>query len=440
MKIYGDILTRMQTVTDLSAMVDSCVKMGNPVSFSIEGEWGKGKTWIVDKLAASLQGIDLSEKDGKENRTWGRYLVFKYSAWEKDYYDEPLLAIIITLINQLNKELLPENLVKSELKVLFEETKDILEESLRAISKRVIGIDVVDIGKKGINIFKKIKANTKISVTAEYSENIEKDIKIVVKALNKLSKDIPIVFIVDELDRCIPLHAIKTMERLHHIFGKVKSSVTIISVNEQQLVNIVQQMFGTNISFEAYLRKFVDFRVALNAGQADSEELKSKLNEFFNLFGEEGDTELQDEIITNVCSFMTAREFEKVCKSAILCHKLVGIDTSRFSRDCAMAEILLFSCKIASEKEGMLSNILPQYGNNPKSNLGIYIKKFLRKMSRDARLELSRSVDVVLFICANGLMLQKAMNLTYMMEDEALLSELMNFYNEYARYYKMMVI
>ena len=36
MKIYGDYLTRIQTVTDITEIVKSCVEMEHPVAFSIQ--------------------------------------------------------------------------------------------------------------------------------------------------------------------------------------------------------------------------------------------------------------------------------------------------------------------------------------------------------------------------------------------------------------------
>ena len=135
MKIYGDLLTRNDTVEDIISIVKSSMTMKRPVAFSLEGEWGRGKTWIVDRVAEALMGNDLSQENKPKTKAIdsGDYLVFKYNAWEKDYYAEPLLAILITIINQLNKELLLENIVKAEISVLFEETKDILEEALTTI-------------------------------------------------------------------------------------------------------------------------------------------------------------------------------------------------------------------------------------------------------------------------------------------------------------------
>ena len=440
MKIYGDFLTRLDTVENIIAIVESSIAMKKPVTFSIEGDWGRGKTWIVDRVTDGLMGIDLSQANNPKVKKIdsGDVLVFKYNAWEKDYYTEPLLAILITIINQLNKELLLENIVKAEISALYDETKDILEDALRAISKRVIGIDVVDIGMRGIEVVKKVKSKSKIEIATDCEENnIERDIKIVVKALERLSKLTPIVFIVDELDRCLPEHAVKTLERLHHIFAKINPSVTIISVNEHQLRNTVKQMFGDDISFESYLRKFVDFRLTLDAGSADWEELQSKLKDFFNLFDETGDTNLHNELLSSFCEKMTAREFERACNNAMLCHSLVGKDTKHLSKDCAMAEIMLFVCKIAIEKENNRANIVPVYANSANTKLGKYIRVHFGKVSSRPFLQLSKSLEVIYYICMKGLLTKDEFEKHCNVSGTNLLVIIDDYYDAYIRYYKL---
>lgn len=439
-KIFGDYLSRTQTITDIVSIVKSCIETKKPTTFSIEGEWGKGKTWTVEQIGNMLEGYDLtlSKNDNKIKKENKEFLVFRYNAWEKDYYDEPLLAILITIINQLNKHLVLDNIIKGELTALYEITKEIMEVSLKAISTRLIGIDVVDYGKRGIRIFKKSKKAAKIKTEADYSENnIEKDINTVVKQLNKLSKEIPIVFIVDELDRCLPEHAIKTLERLHHIFGKVNSSVTIISVNEAQLKTTVQKMFGNEIPFESYLRKFVDFRITLDSGNVDTEELQNKLNNFFSLFDETEDKQVCNDIVSNLCARMTARDFEKVCNNALLCHDLVGKSTTKFPKDCAVAELTLFACKIAIEKEESRAAIVPIYANDAKTKLGKYLKTFFKEIPRRSLTRLSKPTERICYICMKGILTPEEMNKEYEFNVTMSMANFESFYDEFARYYKL---
>lgn len=438
-KIYGDHLHRMDLVQDITKIIQSCTTARTPTTFSLEGEWGKGKTWIIEKIADALEGHDLTKEASKKVAAQSQeYLVFRYNAWEQDYYTEPLLAILITLINQLNKYLLLENIVKGEITALYELSKDVLENALRTISKRVIGIDVVDIGKRGLEITKKAKSAATIKIEADCAENnIERDILQVVQTLNNLSKHIPLVFIVDELDRCLPEHAIKTLERLHHIFGKVDTSVTIISVNETQLKTTVQKMFGEDIPFESYLRKFVNFRISLDSGIPDTAELQIKLKAFLDSFSSEVDNALFDEVITNLCSKMTARDFEKVCSNAMLCHSLVGKETIRFPRNYALSELLLFSCKIALEKEDQRANILPNYGNSAKTDLGKYLKTFLARMPRNEHKTLLKPIEQVCYICIMGLLPQQELDKQYPNAIPSSMAEILDYYEEYIRFYTL---
>jgi len=440
MKIYGDHLKRSQVVNDIVSIVSSCVELEHPITFSLEGEWGKGKTWIVEKVASILSGVDLSKKElSYLNRDGDKdYMVFSYNAWEKDYYNEPLFAILITIINQLNKELLLENVIRAELKALYKESKEILENSLRALSTKLIGIDVVDFGKHALNMARDIRDDAQIITNVEYTDsNVEKDIDTVVKTLNKMAKSRPIVFVVDELDRCLPEYSIKTLERLHHIFGKVQSSVTIISINEKQLKNSVEKMFGSSISFESYLRKFVDFRITIDSGEADGEEIQRTLKPYLDLFGEWKNDEIQVEILSNLYGNMTAREFEKVYNNAFLCHKLVGRDTVAFPKECAVGEILLFSNKIALEKESNPANLSPLYGNEASSKLGKYIKNFVKKLHRNSQYILNDSTNIVLYIYAKGMNLIDEMNISFSSIPPWAI-EADTFYDVYSRYYRLM--
>ena len=42
--IYGDLLNRDEYVKDIVSIIQNCVDKKTPTTFSIEGEWGQGKT------------------------------------------------------------------------------------------------------------------------------------------------------------------------------------------------------------------------------------------------------------------------------------------------------------------------------------------------------------------------------------------------------------
>ncbi|MBQ2819099.1 MAG: hypothetical protein IJF14_01800 [Clostridia bacterium] len=441
-KIYGDYLNRQATVVQIVSVINSCIETKKSTTFSIEAGWGEGKTWIIEKISDALEGFDISIKkqDILQNEA-NNILVIRYNAWEKDYYEEPLIAILITIINQLNKKTSIKNAISSALIELFNQSKDVLKNVLQSISKRIIGIDVVNILERGAEIAKSVEETRNFKAESDYLDaNIETDIETVISALNKISCSTPIVFIVDELDRCLPEHAIKTLERLHHIFTKINSSVTVVSLNECQLRETVKKMFGDDTSFDVYMRKFLDFRLSLYPGIPNTEELQNKLTNFWSYFGEADNPQLCNKIVDDLCRYMPARDFEKVCNSAELCHKIINQNALIFPKEYAVSELLLFSCKIALEKEESISNILPYYENPPTSELGRYLKELLTFLPRNTYTNLSSSENKICYICIKGVSVSADFAKIYHVNIEPGLVELLNFYDKYIELYKIIKI
>ena len=83
--------------------------------------------------------------------------------------------------------------------------------------------------------------------------------------LQSLASEYMIVFLVDELDRCLPEYAIKVLERLHHLTEGKSDIITIISIDKEQLLSSIKRIFGFN-NPARYLEKFINFEVKLDYG------------------------------------------------------------------------------------------------------------------------------------------------------------------------------
>lgn len=369
-KICNDNYNRYNFVKNLEMIIQSCSNLEKPSAFFLEGSWGIGKTWILNKLEQLLKGYDLSENvtedELKDNK--GNYFVFKYNAWENDYYDEPLIGMLISITNQLN-EMLAFKQVASE---IVKNIAKALSCLLSIASQKLLGIDVVSIGKHSYASLKKLKKDSEIKLSISNQQNIEHDLTNIVKILNRLSETKPIVFLVDELDRCIPQNTIKTLERLHHLFGRINKSVTIISIQRNQLEESIHLMFN-KISCETYLAKFVDFSVSLNNDKylVDVTNINKRIVELSKMFSKE-DSKTYSEIIENISSILSARDFEKVYNSALICHNLLGLNTNKFPYFCCVAELILSTYKFACKKEKIPNVIFSKAINEPKSDIGKY--------------------------------------------------------------------
>ena len=433
--IYGDTLGREDYINTVVSVVKDCTKKSKPTTFAIEGKWGQGKTWLINKIEAKLKNVDISRDYTKEQyeKSKSEYFIIHYNAWEKDYYEEPLLSILSTIVNELNKQLCVNNALKTVALDLGKEVLAQLETVLSAVSKKLLHFDLVDFTKNTAKGIKKLREKSKIILRTKNPNNdIENDIKNVISILSKLSKSVPIVFIVDELDRCIPNFAIKTLERLHHIFDNIPNSVTILAIHKEQLSRSIDKLYGKDASSQ-YLKKFIDFKIILNEGNLDEEETYKKLTIFSNKFSKIAKETHGKLLVNEIISLLLPREFENILDRALLCHDLVGIDTSDLPYECMLAEIIIQTFWVIAEKEGNTFNVSPENGNTPNTNVGKAIKEYFTKhINQNVSLEGDGVVA-----CVVSLVLGYKFNHTILVDDTVeLYQKLTVFYDKYKLYFK----
>ncbi len=93
-----DILERQIFIDKVIAVVEKLSKERTSCSFAIEGQWGTGKSFVLDRFKKQISEIQTEEvADNK-------YMVFHYNCWRYDYYDEPSVAIIAAMLEQIEKE------------------------------------------------------------------------------------------------------------------------------------------------------------------------------------------------------------------------------------------------------------------------------------------------------------------------------------------------
>ena len=85
-------------------------------------------------------------------------------------------------------------------------------------------------------------------------------------------REYPLVFIIDELDRCRPPFALSVVERIKHLFS-VKGICFVLVTHLPQLETAVQGAYGPNVDSATYLQKFYHLPVRLPA-PSDSQETR----------------------------------------------------------------------------------------------------------------------------------------------------------------------
>ncbi len=338
-----DLLNREEFVENVIKIVNQLSDIKRGCCFAIEGGWGVGKTFVIEKIEDRLK-VFLSEETNSD-----RYFVFHYNCWQHDYYEEPAVAIISAMLASIRED---EVLVNGEAERIIKAGYEFVGEEL----KKIAGLYIEN--KIGINLIswaEDIKNNKEINQKAEnefdemfnFSQTIEK----VRKKLQEIAEERTIVLFVDELDRCIPQYAIKVLERLHHIFYGLDNVVVIMAIDRKQLEHSVEEMFGvrkdeSSIDIEKYLKKFIDFSVVLDNGVLN-EFYWRKYKTYIDKFQVSGgnDAEKACCILSIFLDGIDIRNQEKIIEKAhlihcIVCNELLDISVWVFEMIYAILKFL----------------------------------------------------------------------------------------------------
>lgn len=247
---YADVLTTIVSTYD-----DGFV-------LAINNKWGTGKTTFI-----RMWEQDLKDKG---------FQTVLFNAWENDFENNPLTALMGELKNLTKEEVNPN--FESALKNAAIFTKNLAPVLVKAVVKKYIGEDFNDLSDgitKGIaDVFEKDVneyANKKKSIK-EFKESLSKFIA-------DTSKGKPVVFIVDELDRCRPDYAVSILEQIKHFFS-IPNIVFVLSIDKEQLGHAVRGVYGSeNIDADEYLRRFIDIEYSIP--QPDTDRYCDYLYEYF---------------------------------------------------------------------------------------------------------------------------------------------------------------
>lgn len=216
---------------------------------AISNEWGTGKTTFVKMWRQQLKN------EGFET--------IYFNAWENDFDNAPLVAImseLATLTNKGNKEVFKSVVTKGSILV-----KNIAPAVMKALVKRYIG-DLGDVNLEAVENATKASSEILEQEIKEYTSKKKTIIdfrKELEKFVNQGQPKKPLVFIVDELDRCRPNYAIEVLEQIKHFFS-VSGIVFVLSIDKKHLSSSVKGFYGSEqIDSEEYLRRFIDLEYSI---------------------------------------------------------------------------------------------------------------------------------------------------------------------------------
>ena len=260
---------------DLVSMTETIFSTEGGMTYFLDGDWGSGKTFFVKQLKIVLEALnpntenddemlrvldspEIAELQGCKDGEAGSsesgcgeagsrqslpYLPIYYNAWENDHWDDPLPSIIQTIAWQAGGS------GKVDAGDPIEKFGGIVGNILKAANLGFVSETCKTIS--GESLLQQYKDRLKIR---HYIRQL------IEKALD--GRDEKMLLIIDELDRCRPVFALKLLEQVKNVFGSEKL-VVLYAVNTDELSKTAECQYGSGFDGARYLSRFYDERFTL---------------------------------------------------------------------------------------------------------------------------------------------------------------------------------
>jgi len=251
----AEIAKRLTTCVD--GFTDGCV-------FAIDGPWGSGKTWFGKSWQRSLEAQD--------------HRVARLDAFGSDYAEDPyvLIASCIGNLAKSGESQLKDELKRSAVAVGRALLPGLGKAALTIIVEKTVGSNAAEHLKDAIKGARDDEGDAIEQYVKDKFDRHDRQSQAVetfrtsLTAFTKIQSK-PVVFIIDELDRCRPDFAVRLVERIKHFFD-VPNLVFVLLLNRSQLEAAIRGIYGQSIDANAYLSKFIQFFVTLSTPATSGEQ------------------------------------------------------------------------------------------------------------------------------------------------------------------------
>lgn len=266
---------------------------------ALNNKWGEGKSTFLKMWKAYLEGEEIG------------YDAIIFNAWENDYEENPITALFCEIKNKIGPNDKLNTLYKHGGKIIF----SVMQLVAERIADKHIGNDIIKDISKIVNNEAEDYFKAEISEYESRKENIIYFKKQLSEYISTASnKKIPLVFIIDELDRCRPDYAVKVLEIIKHIFA-VPNMLFVLAIDKEQLEYSINGFYRSEkINSHEYLRRFIDLEYSLPRVRKD-DFISFRLKQFELLeylkdsIG--NSTAMLYNLIRGVCNSLSLRQIDK---------------------------------------------------------------------------------------------------------------------------------
>lgn len=325
--LSADALDRNKFIESLIYII---LNSDDGVILNLNGTWGSGKTVIANELKEIVQNKNCmvaNIENGLLQPFRDDYEVFYYNAWENDQYD-PSESVVFQLITRYWG-------AKGKISdTLFGAVSVFISGAIRIKSHELLDVSKINENKYTKGMFDEV---------TNLNKRREKASDVISAVLSKTHKE-HLLFIVDELDRCNPIFAVKLIEVMKHYFTSNKIKLLFIT-NNTELTSIIEKYYGDKFSGYNYLDKIFD--LVIDIPQPDRRKFIDATNGTM--------AEWYKNAIIGMADYydMSLREIERYCiLTKISMRYLEAIQTSIISEGnplCFFTRLFLFPAILAAK-------------------------------------------------------------------------------------------
>ena len=229
---------------------------------ALNAGFGCGKTTFLEMWKTDL----LARRDSSTAaEAFTAPMPVMLNAWESDYCGDPLVAILAGLDNAVKQWTGSDKPAENKVTKLREAIQDAswcAADLANGFAAKLTGMNAKEALK--LKDEKKAAKNPPppnfIALFNQRQESLHKLQESLVEAF---AGDSPkVIVFVDELDRCRPDYAVSYLETIKHVFN-VKGMIFLLAVDLHHLEVSAKSLFGNDLNFDEYFRKFCHRRFDL---------------------------------------------------------------------------------------------------------------------------------------------------------------------------------
>ena len=238
------------------ALVEFVKKTDTPMTIGVQGEWGSGKTSLLNQIWNDLEQFNKNDDSIDDfKQIW-------INSWEHSLLCSPE-ECLMKIINEIILELLDADGDKKRSEKITKGVNNIMKGALRIGSSLTLGV-------AGVNAVDDIFSENSNSIK-ELREQLKKLVS-EIKSLetNRYGK---VIIFVDDLDRIDPKDAVSILELLKNIFN-IKDCVFVLAIDYQVVVKGLVGKFGqptpeNEWEFRAFFDKIIQLPFSMPMGNYD---------------------------------------------------------------------------------------------------------------------------------------------------------------------------